>query len=214
MAMAWIWLTILFIFIVYINLRTREGFAIEEKTNGDFFNRDELTENQAFLSRYRQTENNPKIIDLLDKYATPNGVSTDLKLIRFFLDVQPILGTLDNCHTIKGYPVLFISVLGPIYFMPYNEVINRYPRMIRRTKDYTMLKNIYTSSHNLITNQNISQTCGQLMKTVCSSQISSIVQAIEDGVYYFVAKSKAANEAVAMDGVEAPPTDESTEEAQ
>lgn len=194
---AWIWILAIFAIIVYFNARFKEGFTIEEKTNDDFFNRGEVDENKTFLNLYRQNINDPKIISLLDKYAIPDGVSNDVKLIQFFLDVQPILGTLDNCNTIKGYPVLFTSVLGPIFFMPYNEAINKYPRMIRKTKDYTMLKSVYTSAHNLISNTSLRQTCNQLMSTVCSTQLAPIITSIEDGVYYFVAKAKVANQATA-----------------
>lgn len=173
----WLCLAILFFSCLIFSNKIVEGM----------YPQSDIDEYKTALSLYRRNGVNRSINNIIKKYHDSGDVKTDDKLKEFFIDCISIK-TLDNCSTIKGYPVLFMTILQSIHFLPYNELIERYPKMISDESDYTSIKKIYICAHNMYHEDIIKMPCNKLMKTNCSAQLAPMVKQIHEGIDYFVNK--------------------------
>ena len=140
------------------------------------------------LQLYRKHGVNVIINNMIKKYHENEKVDSDQKLMDFFIDSISIKN-LDNCSTIKGYPALFMTVLQPLHFLPYNELIEKYPKMISNKTDYLNIKILYVSAQNMYHEDTMKLTCNQLLKTNCSAQVAPMVRQIHTLIDYFVNKN-------------------------
>jgi len=147
----------------------------------------DVDEHKSVLTLYRKHGVNGRINNLIKTYYENGDVETDKKLMNFFIDTLSIKN-LNNCDTIKGYPALFITVLHSIHFLPYNELIEKYPKMITDEYDYTEIKKIYICAHNMYHSDTIKMSCKKMMKTNCSAQLAPMVQQINKSIDYFIRK--------------------------
>jgi len=147
----------------------------------------DIDEYKDAISLYRRNGVNNSINNLIKKYHDDGDVGSDTKLKDFFIDTISIKN-LDNCSTIKGYPVLFMCVLHRIHFLTYNELLEKYPKMISSEEDYLKIKTVYTCAHNMYDKATIQTSCNQLMKTNCSAQLAPMVSQIHTSIDYFVNK--------------------------
>lgn len=153
----------------------------------NMYPQNDVDEHKSVLTLYRKHGVNGRINNLIKKYYENGDVKTDQKLMDFFIDCLSVKN-LNNCDTIKGYPALFITVLHSIQFLPYNELIEKYPKMITDEYDYTEIKKIYICAHNMYHSDTIKMSCKKMMKTNCSAQLAPMVQQINKSIDYFINK--------------------------